>query len=127
MRSHSLAPSILFYRTLTLTTLLRIALDPVCGFAVILTFLQPQLCDTAYYRPMVAVNVAAKTEQVVLRGTAVYGRNHRHKSRLSCRGGAGDRERAARVRAELEVLVVPNKVADNQLLISYDRHSVFFQ
>lgn len=82
---HLLAPSILLDRALTLATLLSIALDPVCSFTVILTFLKPELCNGANDRSMVTVDMAAEAELMFIRSTAVHRRDHRKERRLSRR------------------------------------------
>ena len=81
-----LATTILLYRRLALTTLLRIALDPISSLAVILTFLQPELRNRTDNRSMIAINRATKTKFVVRGSTTVHSRDNGGKGRLARRG-----------------------------------------
>jgi len=78
-KRHVLATPILLYGTLALTTLLCVTLDPVGGFTIISTLLQPHLGDGTNNWAVVTVDIAPKAELMV--GAATYGWHH------SCEGG----------------------------------------
>ena len=113
---HVLASPVLLDRALALTALLRIALDPIGGLAVVATFLQPHLRDTAYHGPVVSVDRTPKAELVRRRGTATDGGDDAGEGGLGCRSGAGDGVGARGVGAVLEVWVGGDEVADDELV-----------
>ena len=132
---HLLAPSVLLNRTLTVTALLRITLDPVRSLTIVATLPQPHLRHSAHDRPMIIFNRTPKTKLVLLRRepqrrprlfrtikprhtprAARHSRHNRRQAKLGRRRRARHRVRAARVRAVLELLFRPHKVAHEQLL-----------
>ena len=81
--NHSLAPSILLDRALTLTTLFCIALDPISRLTIVSTFLQPHLRNVANDGPVVPIDRTPKAELVRRRCSARYGWDY------SCQRGLG--------------------------------------
>ena len=79
----ALAAAVLLYSALALAALLRVALDPIRRFAVVLALLQPHLRHVAYHRAVVRIDVAAKAELVV------RGRSARHDRHNGSEGGPG--------------------------------------
>ena len=63
--AHILATPILLDRTLTFAAFFRITLDPISGLTIVLALLKPQLRNATDNRPMIAINRAAETKDVL--------------------------------------------------------------
>ena len=97
----SLSSTILLNGTLALRTFFGISLDPVGSLTVVLTFLQPKLCDGANDRSMIGVHGASKAERVAL--WTSYRGYLSHERSLACSGRTGDGISAFGCRAVLEL------------------------
>ena len=63
---HILATAILLNRTLAFAAFFRITLDPISSLTIVLALLKPQFRDATDNRPMIAINRATETKDVLV-------------------------------------------------------------
>lgn len=117
------ATSVLLDRTLTMTTFLSIALDPISSLAVISTFLQPHPRNRADYGAVVALDRTSKTKPVwrIRICTTCDDGHDRRQGTFGSRRRTRYRVRARGVRTVLEIRIRRYEMSHEQLVESLPR------